>query len=72
MIKSSLTATIAAILAVLLAIYEAFAVVLGGVTITDFIESLPEWAELGIVGGLMAWLALHFGWFADLMKLLGK
>lgn len=72
MIKSSLTATIASVLAVILAIYECLAVVLGGVTITDFIEGLPEWAELGIIGGLMAWLALHFGWFANLMKLLGK
>lgn len=72
MIKSSLTATIASVLAVILAIYECAAVVLGGTTITDFIESLPEWGEIAIVGGLMAWLALHFGWFAKLLQLLGK
>lgn len=72
MIKSSLTATIAAILAVLLAIYEAFAVIFGGVTITDFLEEGPEAVELVVIGGVMVWLAVHFKWFSDLLKLLGK
>lgn len=71
--RSSRTALGAAVTAVLLAVYELLAIATNSTpTITEFIEARPAWFELVSVGGLMAWLAYHFGWFARLLKLLGR
>lgn len=59
----TLKAKVAVVIALLLAIYEAAAILFNvGPTITDIIEGWPELVELLIVGGLMVWLAFHFGW----------
>jgi hypothetical protein len=54
---------IAAVGAVVAALYELYAIVTNEVpTITEAIEAGPDWVEVTLIGGLIAWLAWHFGW----------
>ena len=73
--RSSRAALVAAGTAVVLAVYEFIAILTKTEsipTITEFIQDLPEPAELGIVSSVMLWLAWHFGWFAKLLRLMGR
>ena len=71
--KNSAAALVASLIAAFLALYETFAIWTDlAPPITEIIEDLPEFVEFLIVGGLMVWLAHHFKWFSDLLKLLGR
>jgi hypothetical protein len=70
--KTSKAAFVAASIAVILVIYEWLAVVFNVVpTITEILET-NEWLEFGVFAALFIWLAHHFKWIGDLLKLLGK